>query len=55
MDLSNYLRKGGVKTKYSITEKDRYCRQCNRLIEDKASYLYARGFCSEECNKKYTE
>ncbi|HIH21035.1 MAG: hypothetical protein J4478_01005 [Candidatus Diapherotrites archaeon] len=52
MDLSNYLKKG-ARSNYDIKNRERYCRQCGTLLEDKEHYLYARGFCSEECNAKY--
>jgi len=52
LDLSNYLKKG-ARSNYDIKNRERYCRQCGTLLEDKEHYLYARGFCSEECNAKY--
>jgi len=53
MDLSRYINKSAAKNKYNISAMDRKCRQCGRTLEDKGHFLYARGFCSEECNSKY--
>lgn len=53
MDLSAYLKKNSANSKYGLNAKERHCRQCGCLLEDKAHFLYARGFCSEQCNARY--